>query len=110
MKANTQFGKASSEFWANVRTISEQCGYVSRATKKRPRTVKVHSIADMVAAMMKSSLGTEHLIDSQTGQATALAEQLEGYFAFRADVLVHQVRWRLMCKQCARRMFYIYAA
>lgn len=105
MKANPQFGKQHSEFWANVRTISEQCGYVTRASRKRPRSVKVHGVADMAAAMQKSGLGADHIIDPQLNEPTELARKLEAYFAYRADVLVNQVRPNLLCKQCARRMF-----
>lgn len=105
LKADSKSRSTHSEFWANVRTISEQCGYVSRATKEKPRTIKVHSVADMVAAMKKSGLGTDHLVDSKSGLPTSLAKQLEEYFAYRADVLLNQVRPHLMCKQCAKRMF-----
>lgn len=106
MKADPHFRFAGSDFWANVRTISERAGYAGRGTRKRSRYIKIHSIDDMVAALRASELGTAHLVDPHSGHPTDLAERLRDYFAYRADVLANHVRPNLMCGQCARRTFH----
>lgn len=87
------------EFWANVRAISQQCGYTQRNTKQ----VKVHSIEQMVTGMRKAGLGTVHL--ERNRQPTDLANNLHQYFEYRADVLNNVVRRQLMDVQQARDLY-----
>lgn len=105
MKADSRFEVMHSDFWANVRTIGEKCQFVSRATKTRPRSIKIHSIDDMKKAMTKSGLNYDHLVDPQTNEPTLLATNLLAYFQHRRDVLVNHVRPNLMCAKCAERTF-----
>ncbi len=105
MKADPRFTSTSSDFWANVRTISEKLGYVKRAYRERPREIKEFKLTDMRTAMSRSGLGTDHLIDPDNGEPTALAKELEAYFSYRAEVLNDYVQPRLMCRRCAEREF-----
>jgi hypothetical protein len=105
MQADPRFRSKGFEFWANVRTISEQCGYTSQATATKPRAIRIHTIHDMGKAIAKADLMSDHLVDPQSGKPSQLALDLQDYFAYRAQVLVNQVQPNLMCKQCARRTF-----
>lgn len=99
MRADERFLKQPKHFWANVRSISEELGY----TERRTGSVKVHSLAQMVAAMANIGLGSDHLVAG--GKATALAEALEAYFRYRADVLNSFVAPRLMNANEAKARF-----
>lgn len=106
MKADSQFRNESPEFWANVRVIGEKCGYATKRTKKNPvRKIKAHSVKDMTSALVKIGLGTDHLVDPSSGNATTLATQLESYFEYRRHVLASVVEPNLMCRKCAKRTF-----
>lgn len=99
MRANPKFVALPKAFWANVRTISQEAGYTRRNTGQ----VKVHSLADMAAAMTAAGLGVKHL----TGKdgATKLGQTLERYFAYRAEVLNTTVAPLLMDAPEAEELF-----
>lgn len=99
MRADPRFLGLPKAFWANVRTISQEAGYTAR----RSGQVKVHSIAEMAAAMTAVGLKVTHL----TGKdgTTELGRSLESYFAYRADVLNAHVEPRLMDAPEAEALF-----
>jgi hypothetical protein len=100
MKANTQFKALNKIFWANVRLISQALGYTDKKTKQ----VKVYSIDEMVAALKRMGLSTDHL---ENGAGTTdLGENLLNYFAYRADVLNTFVEPHLMDAEQASEVFY----
>lgn len=95
MKPDPRFAAQPLEFWAHVKSISQQLGYTDKATKQ----IKVHSIPNMVSALQKLGLQTQHLTD------TALGAELEAYFLHRAIVLNEQVQHDLMNKIQAEAVF-----
>ncbi|HEX9729333.1 MAG TPA: hypothetical protein VGA37_12575, partial [Gemmatimonadales bacterium] len=99
MRADPRFVDLSKAFWANVRSISQQAGY----TKRDSRQVKVHTVAEMAAAMTALGLRVTHI----TGRdgATELGRRLEEYFAYRAEVLNAVVAPQLMDAPEAEQVF-----
>jgi len=100
MQADLRYRNLDKRFWANVRTISQTLGYTNRPTKQ----IKVYTIAEMAYAMTRVGLGVSHLID-QSGAPTELGTMLQGYFAYRAEVLNGYVEPRLMDVEAAARLF-----
>jgi hypothetical protein len=87
------------DFWANVRTISQEAGYTRRGSGQ----VKVHTVADIAAAMTAVGLGVGHITGREG--ATELGHRLEEYFRYRAEVLNVQVAPQLMDAYEAEQMF-----
>lgn len=100
MRPEKRFLNLGKEFWANVRTISQQSGYTVRGKEQ----IKIHSVSDMVATMQSVGLGTEHLCGTD-GNPTELGKNLYEYFKYRADVLNSFVEPRLMDAARAARIF-----
>ena len=100
MRPNKRFLKLQKEFWANVRTISQQCGYTVRSAGQ----IKIHSLEDMMTAMRSVGLGTNHLCN-KNGKPTKLGQNLRRYFEYRADVLNNYVEPRLMDAERAAKVF-----
>ena len=91
MTPNSQFVTMPKRFWASVRTISQQVGYTNRGKG----SIKVPSILEMSEAFQDLHLNTAQLQSAQ-GKHTDLAQSLDSYFRFRADVLNNYVEPRLM--------------
>lgn len=100
MKPDPRFLAQSKEFWANVRTISQEVGY----TQRGQGTIKVPTLAEVHAALEALTLGSRH-IASHADELTPLGEALLEYFAFRARVLNDTVQRQLMDKAAAEREF-----
>lgn len=100
MGPEKRFMNLGKEFWANVRTISQQSGYTVRGTGQ----IKVHSVPGMMAAMQSVGLGTDHLCGAD-GHSTKLGHDLHEYFKYRADVLNTFVEPRLMDVARAAKAF-----
>lgn len=100
MKPNQKFLKQPRSFWASVRTISQHVGY----TKRGESQIKIPDLKEMVNAFEELSLNPEHLMDAQ-GKPSALAENLMGYFEYRAKVLNTHVEPRLMDAGRAKKEF-----
>lgn len=90
MQANPQFKTTDSEFWANVRSISQSVPYSVRGENR----VKAATLSEMEEAMLKNNLSPNHLVND--GVPTPLGLKLEHYFAYRAEVLNTQVQHWLM--------------
>ena len=59
MKPSPRFGLQPPEFWAHVKSISQQLGYTDKTTKQ----IKIHSIPAMILALQNLGLETRQLID-----------------------------------------------
>jgi hypothetical protein len=100
VQPNIRFKKLDKRFWANVRTISESLGYTDRKAKQ----VRVYTLDEMIAAMNKIGLGSNHLVNHDASP-TELAILLHEYFAYRADILNLYVEPRLMTAERAGDVF-----
>ena len=100
MKPDPHFAAQSKEFWANVRTISQEVGYTQRGTG----TIKVPTFAEVETRYASLGLTTTHLANA-TGALTSLGSALFDYFAYRAAVLNDFVRAQLMNKTDAEAEF-----
>lgn len=100
MKADNRFLNQSKEFWANVRTISQELGYTNRSDK----TILIPDRKKLRAAFSGLSLSMAHIEDSK-GDLTDFGRTLYGYFEFRSDILNNVVRGNLMNKDSAEKLF-----
>lgn len=100
MKAEPRFQRQSKEFWAHVRTISQEIGY----TNRRDKTILVPTLDQIRQAFAALSLSTAQIEDAH-GRPTKFGAALLDYFQWRADTLNGQVRRNLMDKQQAKREF-----
>jgi hypothetical protein len=95
-----RFVRLPKEFWANVRTISEQAGYTIRGTGQ----IKVPSIGEIKSVFKRLGLSAAHLINVE-GRQTSLGETIGAYFEHRAHILNSFVEPHLMDAAQARREF-----
>lgn len=100
MKADHRFLNQSKEFWANVRTISQEVGYTERGAN----SIKIPSLASVRKAFDKLGLSTIHMA-SLDDQLTNFGRHLFDYFSFRAEVLNNTVQGQLMSKGTAEIEF-----
>lgn len=100
MKANPRFLSQPKEFWANVRTISQEIGYTERGAD----SIKTPTIKAIRTGFGKLGLNTAHIADSD-GIYTEFGQVLFDYFAFRAAILNDEVRGHLMRKEDASSEF-----
>lgn len=99
MRGDQRFQGLDKGFWAHVRSLSQTLGY----TERGKGTIKVPNLADMVGAMKKLALVSDHL--AKGGKPTALGETLLAYFSYRAGVLNDTVQHQLMDKVAAEAMY-----
>ena len=99
MKADIRFQTQSKEFWANVRTISQD-GYTERGTKK----IRIPSLPAIRKTFERLGLSTTHIAGADD-TLTSFGQRLFDYFAFRAEVLNAIVQNQLMNKAAAEREF-----
>ncbi|MEP7291638.1 MAG: hypothetical protein ABI835_07630 [Chloroflexota bacterium] len=83
-----------------MRTISQVIGYTSRTHKQ----IRVYNLSEMVTALRRLGLTTEHLVDTN-GHASSKAQLLNDYFEYRAEVLNQFVEPRLMDANRAKAVF-----
>ncbi|MHB8425286.1 MAG: DUF7687 domain-containing protein [Gammaproteobacteria bacterium] len=98
--ANPHFLRQSKNFWAHVRTISQEVGY----TRRGAGTILVPSVVEIKEAFKFLSLSTTHILHSDD-TFTEFGVLLLNYFKFRAKVLNIQVRKNLMKKNDAQIIF-----
>ena len=99
MRGDQRFEGLDKGFWAHVRSLSQTLGY----TERGKGTIKVPTLADMVGAMKRLELVSDHLVEA--GKPTALAKNLLAYFAYRSEVLNDTVQHQLMDKVAAEAMY-----
>lgn len=100
MKPNQKFRNKPKEFWANVRTISQQIGYTMRGEGQ----VKIPTINEIKTAYKFLGLNLHRIIDDKN-ILTEFGNGLLEYFKYRADVLNTFVKPRLMNPDRARSEF-----
>jgi hypothetical protein len=98
MKADPRFSKLPLEFWAHVRTISEDAGY------SKNNSIKIPTVNDMISVLIKRQLNY-HQITEDHQTLTDLGQQLSDYFEYRADLLNNYVKKRLMTADQARLLY-----
>ena len=99
MKPEPKFLNQSPEFWADVRTISELCGYtrktkdheplpasLPKAKRKLKTTLGIPSITEIGSHYKSSELTTEHIFDSGDS-LTDYGQRLLDYFKSRSESL-----------------------
>ena len=97
MKADPRFLRLPKDFWAHVRSLSQQLGYTSK------EQVKVPTLKETLEGLSKLKLSSEHV--AQNGEATEFGKNLLAYFEHRARVINEFVRPRLMDKDRAKKEF-----
>lgn len=100
MKPDQRFLKQPKNFWANVRSLSQELGYTVRKTKQ----IKVFTIQDIITGLEQLNLSTAHVANTK-GEPTEFGKTLHAYFEHRARVLNEYVRPRLMDKKRAAKEF-----
>lgn len=100
MKADFHFIQQPKEFWAHVRTISQEIGYTDRSTS----SIRVPHITEVRAEFHRLNLQTSHIADD-FGILTPFGQKLFDYFNFRATVLNKTVQGLLMKKDAAEVEF-----
>jgi hypothetical protein len=100
LKADPRFLGHSKEFWAHVRTISQEIGYTTRGTK----SIMVPTLDQIRSAFAKLSLSASHIADDRN-RLTEFGVLLLDYFEFRAVLLDTTVRKNLMDKAAAEAAF-----
>lgn len=100
VKPDPRFATQPKEFWANVRTISQELGYTQRGAG----VIKVPSLAEVQERYTSLGLASIHL-GTANGKLTSFGSTLFDYFAYRASVLNDFVRAQLMNKAQAEAEF-----
>jgi hypothetical protein len=106
VKPNPKFANIGKDFWANVRTISEDIGYTTRTDRTNPESgqVKIPTIKEMRHALSERNLSSNHVAD-ELNNPTEFGAKLLEYFTFRANILNSQVQKHLMTVDEAREVF-----
>lgn len=100
MKADPQFLTQPKEFWANVRTISQEVGY----TERGENSIKIPSLKSIRHEFGKLGLSTAHIAGTDD-TLTDFGQHLFSYFTFRAKVLNDTVQGHFMKKESAKVEF-----
>ena len=100
MKADSRFLTQPKEFWANVRTISQEVGY----TKRGANSIKIPSLKAIRAEFSNLGLSAAH-ISATDNTLTDFGQRLFDYFTFRATVLNDTVQGYFMKKESAEIEF-----
>jgi hypothetical protein len=109
MQPNAAFVGLPKEFWANIRTISQEVGYTMRPKRQkgvRGQTgpIKIPPLAEIKDALESIGLTATHLV-ADTAKPTDLGKQVIDYYEYRADTLNRVVEPLLMNAEQARKAF-----
>jgi len=106
LKADLRFLAQPKEFWANVRTISQEVGYTKRGNKRKgvPPSIRIPTLKEVREKFKKLNLSTESIADNN-GTLTEFGKILLDYFEFRAEVLNDTVQGYFMHKDAAEIEF-----
>ena len=109
MQPNPAFVGLPKEFWANIRTISQEVGYTQRSkpnkgVKGQPGPIKVPTFAEAAAALESINLTAKHLVGPDA-KPTDMGKQVIGYYEYRADTLNRVVEPLLMNAEQATKLF-----
>ncbi len=100
MKADARFLIQPKEFWANVRTISQEVGYTERGAN----SIKIPSLNAIRKEFGRLGLTTAHIAGADDA-LTDFGQRLFDYFSFRATVLNDTVQGYFMKKDSAEVEF-----
>lgn len=100
MKADARFLTQPKEFWANVRTISQEVGYTERGAN----SIRIPSLNAIRQEFGRLGLATAHIAGADDA-LTDFGQRLFDYFAFRATVLNDTVQGYFMKKDSAEIEF-----
>lgn len=100
MKADPRFLTQPKEFWANVRTISQEVGY----TERGENSIKIPSLQAIRHEFDRLGLSTAHIANADD-TLTIFGQCLFNYFTFRATVLNDTVQGNFMKKKSAEVEF-----
>jgi hypothetical protein len=100
VKPDKRFLDQPKDFWANVRTISQQVGYTERGTGQ----IKIPSLAGISEALAGIGLKSTHIGDAK-GKLTSFGEVLMDYFEYRARILNGFVEPLLMDGDQAKQLY-----
>ena len=100
MRPDPTYLAQTKEFWAHIRTISQQVGY----TQRGKGTIKIPTLAEIGAAFLTLGLSTTHII-SEHGVITPFGQAVLSYFEFRARILNTTVQNQLMDRAAAESSF-----
>jgi hypothetical protein len=93
LKADPRFLRQPKEFWAHVRTISQEVGYTFRATS----AIHIPTVSEIRNEFLQLGLATSHIMDD-FDKLTPFGQHLLDYYKFRAEVLNTFVKIMLMRK------------
>lgn len=100
MKADPRFVQQPREFWAHVRTISQEVGYTDRRTS----AIRIPTLDEVRKQFLPLGLDTAHIADV-AGNLTPFGQLLFAYFNHRANILNNTVQGQLMDKAAAQAEF-----
>ncbi len=100
MKPEQRFLNQPKHFWANVRVISEKCGYTVRGQGQ----IRVPTSNEVVSILQNLGLDSSHL-HQHDGSLTSMGRLLLDYFQLRADRLNQHVEPNLMDASSAQKLF-----
>ncbi|MGA2673505.1 MAG: hypothetical protein ABSE99_09765 [Terracidiphilus sp.] len=100
MKADPRFVRQPREFWAHVRTISQEVGYTDRRTNE----IRIPKLDEIREEFRRLGLSTAQIADD-VGELTPFGRLLFAYFIHRANILNHTVQGQLMDKAAAQAEF-----
>lgn len=100
MKADARFLTQPKEFWANVRTISQEVGYTERGAN----SIKIPSLNAIRKEFGRLGLTAAHIAGADDA-LTDFGQRLFDYFSFRATVLNDTVQGYFMKKDSAEVEF-----
>lgn len=100
MKADPRFLAQTKEFWAHVRTISQEVGYTERGAN----SIKIPSLFSIRREFERLGLSMAHIADADNA-LTGFGQRLMDYFSFRAAVLNGTAQGQFMKKESAEVEF-----
>lgn len=100
MRAEPTFLNRPLSFWAEVKTISQDSGYVKRGSG----TLNVPDLDAIRRSLKSRGLSTTHVI-TRSGRLTEYGRLLQAYFSFRAEALRTKIEPLLMNAEQAKNLF-----
>lgn len=109
MQPNRAFLGLTKDFWANVRTISQEVGYTVKPKRQagvsgQAGPIKVPTLAEAAAALEEIGLKSAHLVTDKA-KPTDLGKLVINYFDYRADALNRIVEPLLMTGEQAKQLY-----
>ena len=101
MKPNDRFIGLGKEFWANIRSTTQNIGYSERGSTE----VKVPTQDEIIKSLQKLKLTSVH-IANEDHELTSLGGLILDYYQYRADILNNYVESHLMDVTQARELFF----